>query len=118
MELKRRQPNKRKRLAREDDSIINNIQQGRNSNTINDLDRLMHLWTTTNDYKDANHNENIPQQEEHSPSDSSSGSSSPVSNHMITDNQDQSEGCQKYHPLICQLEIIIILSVANKLSLH
>ncbi len=100
MELKRRQPNKRKRLTREDDSVINHLQQGRNSNTINDLDRLMHLWTTTNDYKDTNSNENIHhQQQQHSPSGSSSGSSSPVSNHMTTDNHDQSEGCQKYHPL-------------------
>jgi len=98
VELKRRQPNKRKRLTREDDSVINNHQQGRNSNTINDLDRLMHLWTATNDYKDSNHNENISQQQ-HSPSGSSSGSSSPVSNYMINDNHEQSEGCQKYHPL-------------------
>jgi len=98
VELKRRQPNKRKRLTREDDSVINNIQPGRTSNTINDLDRLMHLWTTTNDYKDSNHNENIHQQQ-HSPSGSSSGSSSPVSNHMTIDNHEQSEGCQKYHPL-------------------
>jgi hypothetical protein len=99
VELKRRQPNKRKRLTREDDSIIGNIQQGRNSNTMNDLDRLMHLWTTTNEYKDSNLTENIHQQQQHSPSGSSSGSSSPISNHMTTDNQDQTEGCQKYHPL-------------------
>lgn len=97
VELKRRQPNKRKRLARDDDSGMNTSTQGRNSNTINDLDRLMHLWTTANDYKDSNHNEN--QQQQHSPSGSSSGSSSPISNHMTTDNQEQTERCQKYHPL-------------------
>jgi hypothetical protein len=51
VELKRRQPNKRKRLTRDDDSI-NNIQDGRNSDGMNDVDRLMHLWTT-NDCKDC-----------------------------------------------------------------
>ncbi|CAF1019223.1 unnamed protein product [Adineta steineri] len=110
VELKRRQPNKRKRLTREDDmNMSNNIQQGRNSNTINDLDRLMHLWTTTNEYKDSISNENI-KQEQHSPSGSSSCSSSPVSNHMMIDNNsEQSEGCQKYIPLN--------LSIANNNNL-
>jgi hypothetical protein len=98
VELKRRQPNKRKRLTRDDDSVINTHPSGRNSNPINDLDRLMHLWTTTNDYKDSNHHENIHQQPQ-SPSGSSSGSSSPVSNHIKTENYERSEGCQKYHPL-------------------
>ncbi|CAF0914256.1 unnamed protein product [Rotaria sp. Silwood1] len=101
VELKRRQPNKRKRLTRDDDTMINNIQQGRNSNTIHDLDRLMHLWTTTNDYKDIKiekiHQEEHEQQ--HSPSGSSSGSSSPDSKHATNDNRDQWDGCQKYHPL-------------------
>ena len=98
VELKRRQPNKRKRLTRDDDSVMNPIQQGRNSNTIHDLDRLMHLWTTPTDYKDSNDNGNIHQRQ-HSPSGSSSGSSSPVSNHMTTDNQEQWDVTQKYHPL-------------------
>jgi len=88
IELKRRQPNKRKRLIRDDDlSIINNQQifSGRQENLSNDfhhssLDRLMHLWTTTtstatNDYKGS----------------SSNSSSSPISNNL-----DES---QKYHPL-------------------
>jgi hypothetical protein len=79
-------------LARDDDCGINNTQQGRNSNTINDLDRLMHLWTATNDYKDPN------LQQPHSPS-GSSGSSSPVSNHTTNENHDQPEACQKYRPL-------------------
>jgi hypothetical protein len=83
-------------MARDDDCGINTQQQGRNSNTINDLDRLMHLWTATNDYKDSNLQQ---QQQQHSPSGSSSGSSSPVSNHLTTDNHEQSEGCQKYRPL-------------------
>jgi hypothetical protein len=95
VELKRRQPNKRKRLIRDEDLPMINTQQsllGRQSNLSNDfhqssLDRLMHLWTT-NDYKDVNTNENNQQQ--HSPqSGSSSNSSSPISN-----NQEQ-----KYHPL-------------------
>lgn len=85
-------------MTRDDDSGISTNTQARNSNTINDLDRLMHLWTATNDYKDSNHNENL-QNQQHSPSGSSSGSSSPVSNHMTTDNHEQTEGCQKYHPL-------------------
>jgi len=89
------QPNKRKRLTRDDDTVINNHQQGRNSNTINDLDRLMHSWTTTNDCKDSNHNENIHHQQ-HPPSGSSLGSSSPISNHMTTNNHEQSEGCQEH----------------------
>ncbi len=98
VELKRRQPNKRKRLMRDEDlSMMNNNQQiflGRQGNLSNDLnhsslDRLMHLWTTTttatgNDYKDFN-------QQHSSQSSSSSNSSSPVSN-----NQDESK---KYHPL-------------------
>jgi hypothetical protein len=58
VELKRRQPNKRKRLTLDDDAVVNNSQHGTNNNTINDLDRLMHLWTTTNDCKDSNLNEN------------------------------------------------------------
>jgi hypothetical protein len=58
VELKRRQPNKRKRLTLDDDSVVNNSQHGTNNNTINDLDRLMHLWTTTNDCKDSNLTEN------------------------------------------------------------
>ncbi|CAF0828776.1 unnamed protein product [Rotaria sordida] len=100
VELKRRQPNKRKRLTRDDDTVINNVQQGRNSNTIHDLDRLMHLWTTTNDYKDIIKIEKTHNQEQqHSPSGSSSGSSSPVSNHMVNENHDQWDECQKYHPL-------------------
>ncbi|CAF2939306.1 unnamed protein product [Rotaria sp. Silwood2] len=102
VELKRRQPNKRKRLTRDDDTVLNNIQQGRNSNTIHDLDRLMHLWTTTNDYKDIKiektHQEQ-EQEQQHSPSGSSSSSSSPVSNHMTTDNRDQWDASQKFHPL-------------------
>jgi len=97
LESKRRQPNKRKRLTRDDDTVINNHQQGRNSNTINDLDRLMHSWTTTNDCKDSNHSENIHHQQ-HPPSGSSLGSSSPISNHMTTNNHEQSEDCQE-HPL-------------------
>ncbi len=97
VELKRRQPNKRKRLTRDDDCGVNNHQQGRNSNTINDLDRLMHLWTATNDYKDSNLQQQ-QQQQQNSPS-GSSGSSSPISNHLTTDNHEQLEGCQKYRPL-------------------
>jgi hypothetical protein len=86
IELKRRQPNKRKRLIRNDDDN-QQIFSERQTNLSNDfhhssLDRLMHLWTTTaNDYKDLNHQQ----------SGSSSNSSSPISN-----NQDES---QKYHPL-------------------
>lgn len=101
VELKRRQPNKRKRLTRDDEPNINMPLQGRNSNTINDLDRLMHLWTATNDYKDSNlllHQQQQAQQQQ-SPSGSSSGSSSPVSNHMKTENHEQFEGYQKYRPL-------------------
>lgn len=102
VELKRRQPNKRKRLTRDDEPGINLPPQGRNSNTINDLDRLMHLWTATNDYKDSSllHQQQQQSTQQHSPSGSSSGSSSPVSNHMNTDNHEQSEGgYQKYRPL-------------------
>lgn len=98
MELKRRQPNKRKRLTRDDDNVMSATQAGRNSNTMHDLDRLMHLWTTTNEYKDSIPNENIPQQQ-HSPSGSSSGSSSPVSNHVSNENQEQWNGFHRYNPL-------------------
>ncbi|CAF1006190.1 unnamed protein product [Adineta ricciae] len=95
VELKRRQPNKRKRVPRDDDLSMSNISQGRNSNTMNDLDRLMHLWTGANDYKDAN-----LQHQEHSPSGSSTGSSSPVSSHQSnTVKQEPMDECQKYHPL-------------------
>jgi len=96
--LKRRQPNKRKRLTRDDnDSMVSQCPQGRNSNTINDLDRLMHLWTGNNDYKDSNGQS--MKHELHSPSGSSSGSSSPVSNRMIINTQEQTEPSQKIHPL-------------------
>ena len=89
IELKRRQPNKRKRLIRDDDlSLINTNPQlfsARQENLSNDfhhssLDRLMHLWTsttttgTTNDYKGSSSN--------------SSPSPPPISNDS-----------QKYHPL-------------------
>ena len=84
IELKRRQPNKRKRLIRDDDlSMMNNQEMflGHQANVSNDfhhssLDQLMHLWTSSHD---------LNQQQ------SSSNSSSPVSNH-----QDES---QKFHPL-------------------
>ncbi|UJR30454.1 hypothetical protein I4U23_017987 [Adineta vaga] len=93
VELKRRQPNKRKRLTRDED--LNNISQGRNSNTMNDLDRLMHLWTATNDLKDSN----LQQQQQHSPSGSSSGSSSPISNRETAVKHEPMDECPKYHPL-------------------
>lgn len=102
VELKRRQPNKRKRLTRDDEPALSITPQGRNSNTINDLDRLMHLWTASNDYKDSNlhHQQQQQSNQQHSPSGSSSGSSSPVSNHINTDHQEQSEvSYQKYRPL-------------------
>ena len=77
IELKRRQPNKRKRLIRDDDlSLINNQQNLSNDFHQSSLDRLMHLWTTTtttNDHKGS----------------SSNSSSSP-------NNPDET---QKYHPL-------------------
>ncbi|CAF2517114.1 unnamed protein product [Rotaria sp. Silwood2] len=97
IELKRRQPNKRKRLIRDDDLSMMNNQQiflGCQTNVSNELqhsslDRLMNLWTTTttNDYKNLN--------QQHSPrSSSSSNSSSPISNHL-----EQIDESQKYHPI-------------------
>ena len=93
MELKRRQPNKRKRLAREEDlgTNISNHQtlcssEERRENDSNQvwLDYLKHMWTaSTTDEKD-----NL-QQQQHSAS--SSTSSSPVSNNV--------EQTQKYHPV-------------------
>ncbi|CAF4056494.1 unnamed protein product, partial [Rotaria magnacalcarata] len=86
IELKRRQPNKRKRLLRDDDVSIMNNQQiflGCQTNVSNELhntslDRLMNLWTAvtpTNDYKDLS--------QQHSPqSGSSSNLSSPISNNL------------------------------------
>ncbi len=56
IELKRRQPNKRKRLIRDDDlSLINNQQNLSNDFHQSSLDRLMHLWTT-NDHKGSSSN--------------------------------------------------------------
>nr|ACF75511.1 hypothetical protein 21 [Philodina roseola] len=95
VELKRRQPNKRKRLIRDDESSMLNISapsvfNRHQENLSNDfqnssLDRLMHLWTSTSDYK----NSSMIEQIHRSPSDSSSESSSPVSQHDL----------QKSHPL-------------------
>ncbi|CAF0872900.1 unnamed protein product [Adineta steineri] len=100
IELKRRQPNKRKRHIIRDDDLSNlNNQQiflgehnhgGNLSDDIHQssLNHLMHLWTSaTNDYKDIN--------QQHSRS--SSDSSSPISN-----NQDDS---QRYHPLNLSISI-------------
>ncbi|CAF1019443.1 unnamed protein product [Adineta ricciae] len=93
MELKRRQPNKRKRLTREEDlgtNISNNqtlcSSEERRENDSNQvwLDYLKHMWTaSTTDEKD-----NL-QQQQHSAS--SSTSSSPVSSNV--------EQTQKYHPV-------------------
>ena len=100
MELKRRQPNKRKRLVREDEvSMISQNQAAtllrRHENLPNDfhqssLDRLMHLWTSTapNDYQ-------ITVEQTNSPSGSSSNSSSPVSQHF----EDRTNELQKSYPL-------------------
>ncbi|CAF0775560.1 unnamed protein product [Rotaria sordida] len=99
IELKRRQPNKRKRLIRDDDLTMMNNQQiflGCQTNISNELqhsslNRLMNLWTTTttttNDYKNLN-------QQRSSRSSSSSNSSSPISNNL-----EQIDESQKYHPI-------------------
>ena len=87
VELKRRQPNKRKRLMREDEANIMPVTQsnptGRNSQTMNDLDRLMHLWTNTSNNQSECRDTSVNDQSSHqqqdgfqSPSHSASGSSS------------------------------------------
>ena len=111
VELKRRQPNKRKRLIREDDSnnasMVSLNHSGRHSHTMNDLDRLMHLWTTTNDGKECAARDMSQHQQQHegfnspqhSPSGSSSGSASPVSTSLNTENHPPSMRSRKHHPL-------------------
>jgi len=101
VELKRRQPNKRKRLIRDDESSMLNssapsMLYRHQENLSNDfhnssLDRLMHLWTSTSDYKNVSINDQVHR----SPSSSSSNSSSPVSQH----DQDKLNDLQKIHPL-------------------
>ena len=109
IELKRRQPNKRKRLIREEESSILNstapsMLYRHQENLSNDfhnssLDRLMHLWTATttmSDYKDSLTNDiSVEQHQQQSPSESSSNSSSPISQH----GQEKNNDLHKSHPL-------------------
>ena len=90
IELKRRQPNKRKRLLRDDEGTL--LFQ-RHENLGDDfhqssLDHLMHLWTSTTDYS-----EEIRVDQQHSSS--SSSSSSNGSSHC----QETSHSFSKSHPL-------------------
>jgi hypothetical protein len=120
VELKRRQPNKRKRLMREDEPNVLPMtlatQHGKHNPTMNDLDRLMHLWTNTTstgitstsvDYRDNVSNETRANQQHdafQSPTHSSSGSSSsnsssPESNPISMHHSRSMSKLEKFCPL-------------------
>ena len=117
VELKRRQPNKRKRLMREDEANITPVTHsnpsGRHSQTMNDLDRLMHLWTNTStnnnsqsECRDTSLNDQSSHQQQdgfqspaHSPSGSSSNSSSPDSNARLVRNHPSAVKREPFCPL-------------------